>query len=90
MARIKIKDLPKDSAISGEELNKVLGGSIADAASIVMSGVSTDMTGDLKNAVAQINVIHSVLTQYRNLIKSASAATSGLGDPGDDEGGSIL
>lgn len=90
MARIKIKDLPKDSAISREELNKVLGGSIADAASIVMSGVSTDMTGDLKNAVAQINVIHSVLTQYRNLIKSASAATSGLGDPGDDEGGSIL
>ena len=90
MARIKIKDLPKDTAISQEELNKILGGSIADAASIVMSEVSADMTGGLQNAAAQINVMHSVMNQYNSTRKRVGAMISGLGDPEDNEGGSIL
>ena len=90
MARIKIKDLPKDTAISNEELKRIMGGSITDAALIVMSVASADMMGDLQNAAAQINVMHSVMNQYNSMRKRVGDMISGLGEPGDDEGGSIL
>ncbi len=83
MARIKINDLPNDTAIGKEELGKILGGSISDAALIIMSQACADMEGDLKNAAAQINVMHEVMNKYRSYLR-------GFPDSGDDEGGSIL